>query len=441
MVQPVVIGDSGSLARSIQPTDYTTGWKTSGAPDQAVALDSWQDLFEISLRSVLTAIIQSDAPTGLTLQDLDFDGPITLRLDFMVAGHAANLSLDLTPLFPTTGEPANIAEVADLGREDAMPHSDHAHRLPSRTQSETPVVGLEQLASAPPAGYGMRLGFNAVDGTPEFASEISGVNFSTSDPEPVGAVGTPVVGVDPGAAHGDHGHAIAARSVGFDELLAAPNAADRGRAIGFDLTTGEPTTIDAGGGTFLSQTDTPIAYGAVSQVPQVNAAMDALEFGGPYQPLLTPAPPTNLRTTDAFDMALENRWNASPDAVSYEWQRKISTAAWPAGDGTAIVATVIRTVALALGTYDFRVRSVGHGGLLKSAWVEITDIPLIVTPTPAASVSNVLSRVRSQTLRFAWDNLDVDNGGIGGARVVKNSTYDFQYREFGAPTWGCRRDS
>ena len=40
MVQPVVIGDSGSLARSIQPTDYTTGWKTSGAPDQAVALDS-----------------------------------------------------------------------------------------------------------------------------------------------------------------------------------------------------------------------------------------------------------------------------------------------------------------------------------------------------------------------------------------------------------------
>ena len=436
VMQPVVIGDAASLSRDIAPTDFIAGWKTTGAPADAVSIDTFEDLLNIRLRPTLTAIILADAPTGLTLQDLSIVSPLNLTLDYMVAGHAAQLSTDLTVLFPTVGLPENIGAVADLGSDDAFPHFDHVHRLPSRTQGETPIIGLEHLAAAPPAGYGRRIAFNATTGVPEFADEVSGATLSSATPEPVGGPGTPAVGTDPAAPHADHGHGIAARAIGFAELAAAPTVADRGRAIGFDATTGDPTTLDAGGGTFLSQTDTPNAFGTAGQVPEVNSARNGLEFSGPYQPLLAPAPPTNLRATDAFDMALENRWNPSGDAVSYEWQRKSSSAAWPTTAGTNTTDTMVRATAVPLGTYDFRVRSVGHGGVLASAWVEITNIPLIATPTPAASTSNVLSRVRSQTLRFVWDNLDVNNGGVGAARVVKSANYDYQYREVGALSWG-----
>ena len=436
-MQPVPIGDAGSLGREISPADYAIGWKITGLPGDAVALDTWDDLFNIRVRDLLRAIIQADAPTGLTLQDLAFDGPITLRLDYMVLGHAASLNLDLSPLFPTTGEPALIGMVGALGILDAFPHADHAHRMPSRALSELPVIGLDQMANAAPAGFGRRLGFSAVDGTPEYADEIAGASLSSVDPQPVGGVGAPTAGILTEGLPADHLHALALRSVGLGQLEAAPTAADRGRVIGFDTVTGEPTTLDpGGGGTFLSQTDTPGAYGTPGQATVVDATSMGLVFDGPYQPLLTPAPPTNLRATDAFDMALEMDWSASPDAVTYEWQRKLSADAWPAGSGVSTTQTSTRDAALALSDYDFRVRSVGHGGLLQSAWVELQNIPIIVTPTPAASTSNVLTRVASQHLRFTWEDLDVNNGGAGAARVVKQSSYDYQYREVGVLTWG-----
>ena len=429
MVQPVVIGDPGSLGRSIQPTDYATGWKTSGPPNQAVSLDSWQDLLEISLRSVLTSIIQTDAPSGLTLQDLVIEAPITLKLEFTVAGHAAEISVDLSTLYQSTGIPSNVAEAGALGSVDGLTHPDHAHGLPSRARSETPIVGLDQMAAAPPSGRGMRLGFDATTGDPEYVAEQSGTSLGSAIPEPVG--GTPDPGSRTEALPEDHVHGIAARSVGFAELLAAPTTADRGRAIGFDLTTGEPTTIDSGGGTFLSQTDTPSAYATTGQVPEINTARDGLVFGGPFQPLVAPADPSNLRATDAFDMSLEMRFNAVAGADHYEWQRRTAGGSWPAVPGTTSNSTTVRMTAVSLGNYDFRVRAVSPNGHLQSSWVEVLNIPLIATPTPVASVSNVLTRVRSQTLRFRWGDLDVNNGGTGAALVTKHATYDFQYREVG----------
>ena len=297
------------------------------------------------------------------------------------------------------------------------------------------MVGLDQLATAPVSGRGMRLGFNATTGAPEFAPETAGAGLGTATPQPAG--GTPDPGTSAAGLPEDHVHGIASDSVGLAELAPAPSPADYGRYIGFDPTTGDPTVLSAGGGTFLSQTDTPSAFGVVSQVPQVNAARDGLEFGGPYQPLEAPGLPTNLRATDAFDMALEFAFSAGTGADHYEWQRKLSSVAWPAGDGTVTTTLSIRNTApLPLGTYDVRVRSVGIGGLLKSNWVELLNIPVIVTPTPIASPNNILTRNGSQTLRFSWDNLDVNNGGSGAARVIKEAIYDYQYREAGTLTWG-----
>ena len=330
-----------------------------------------------------------------------------------------------------------IGLTGGLGSIDGLTHPDHMHRLPSRALSESPVVGLDQLASASPAGYGKRLGFDAT-GIPVFLDELAGFPLSDLNPIDVGASGAPTPGTDGEASRRTHGHGIAARSVGLAELLSAPTMADYGRALGFDAVTGEPAVIDVGtgGGTFLSQTDTPGAFGTAGQVPQVNVALDALVFGGPYQPLPTPADPTNVHATDAFDMALEVGWSAVSGAEAYEWQRKSSSAPWPAGNGTRTTQTSTRsTSSLALGNYDFRIRSVGQGGLLRSGWTELLNIPVIATPTPATSVNNLLTRVRSQSLRFAWDDLDVDNGGSGATRVVKTSTYDFQYREAGQ-AWG-----
>ena len=106
-LQPVTIGDPASLTRTISPSDYVVGWKTTGLADDAIALDSFDDLFNIIMRPILTAIIQADAPTGLTLSDLTIEAPITLKLDYMVAGHAASLTVDLSSLFQSTGEPAH----------------------------------------------------------------------------------------------------------------------------------------------------------------------------------------------------------------------------------------------------------------------------------------------------------------------------------------------
>ena len=432
MVTPVVIGDAGSLGRAIQPTDYATGWRTTGTPDQAVSLDTWQDLFETSLRSVLTAIITVDAPTGITLQDLQIEAPITLKLDFMVGGQAAELSVDLSTLYQTS-EPADIALDGAPGNIDGLTHPDHAHGLPSRAAGNTPIIALDHLAAAPPAGHGMRLRFNATTGVPEYAPEVVGASLGTATPEPVG--GTPAPGGGPDSAPEDHVHGIAADSVGLAELAPAPSVADYGRYLGFDPTTGVSAVLDAGGGTFLSQTDTPASFGVTGQVPEINGAADALVFGGPYQPLAAPADPTNLRATDAFDMSLEMQFNAVAGADHYEWQRRAAGGSWPSAAPAMVNNTTVRVTALALGNYDFRVRAVSPNGHLQSGWVEVLNIPLIATPTPAASASNVLTRVRSQTLHYEWDNLDVDNGGVGAARVVKAAAYEFQYKEQTLANW------
>ena len=437
-MQPVTIGDPASLTRNIDPSDYVVGWKTTGLPGDAVALDSFTDLLEVRVRPVLTAIIQSDAPTGIRLTDFDLTGT-SLQLSYDVGGHAAHLLVDLADLFASAGLPENIATSASRGTSSMFPTFDHVHSLPSRTiPGEIPLVGLDQLATAPPAGYSKRLGFDAT-GVPVFLDELAGFPLSDMNPVDVGAAGAPTPGTSGEASRQTHGHGIAARSVGFTELLSAPTTTDYGRALGFDATTGEPTAIDvgAGGGTFLSQTDTPGTFGSAGQVPQVNVAQDALEFGGPYQPLPTPADPTSLRATDAFDMALEVGWNAVTGAEAYEWQRRVSGAVWPAGNGTRTTQTSTRNASpLALVSYDFRARSVGQGGLLRSGWTELLNIPVIATPTPGTSANNVLTRVRSQTLRYVWDNLDVNNGGSGQARVVKAARYEYQYRVENAPDWG-----
>ena len=438
MVMPVVIGDAGSLGRDIAPTDYALGWKVTGLPGAAVSLDTWQTLLESRLRAILTAIITADAPTGLTLSNLSFTGPTTIQLDYMVGGHASQLTVDLAALFPTTGLPSPLGLTGALGSLASMPHADHGHGLPSRAAGDTPIIGIDHLANAPGGGFGMRLGFNASTGAPEFVPENMGVGLSLNTPQPVGLASAPVVGMDPAASHADHGHELAARSVGIAELAAAPNASAYGMYLGFDPTTGEPAVLSAGGGTFLSQSDTPAAYGTTGMVPEINTVGDALVFGGPYQPLTAPIPPTQVRVTDAFDGFLEYTWAADPDAASYEYQRKATSAPWPPGDGTPLTTTSIRNgTPLALTAYDFRVRAVSTGGHLRSSWIELLNVPVIATPTPGTSLTHSLVRVRSRTLSFSWDDLDVDNGGAGQTRVVKQTRYEYQYREEGLTVWGA----
>ena len=205
------------------------------------------------------------------------------------------------------------------------------------------------------------------------------------------------------------------------------------------LPRGSLPRLDPPGTTFIGDTDTPAAYGVQGQAPVVNPAGDALEFGGPFMPIPTPADPAVLRATDAFDMFLEMRWDAVSGAEAYEWQRKPSASPnWPAGNGTRTTTLSTRNTApLTNADYDFRVRAVSIGGHLRSGWTELLNIPIIATPTPAESINNVLSRVASETLRFVWDILTVNNGGTGAARVVKNPTYHFQRRAVGTPTWGA----
>ena len=74
----------------------------TGPPGEAVSMDTWQVLLETRLRAILTAIITADAPTGITLTDLSIDAPMTLKLEYMVGGSAAELTLDLSTLFPMT---------------------------------------------------------------------------------------------------------------------------------------------------------------------------------------------------------------------------------------------------------------------------------------------------------------------------------------------------
>ena len=66
---------------------------------------------------------------------------------------------------------------------------------------------------------------------------------------------------------------------------------------------------------------------------------------------------------------------------------------------------------------------------MNSNWVSVTGIPLIVTPTPAAASTRNLQRNGSARLRLNWNDLDVNNGGSGSARVTKNIVYDIQHRE------------
>ena len=433
-MQPVVVGDAASQVREIDLTDFIVGWKTSGNPDEAVALDTLRDLLEVRARSVLRQIILAEAPTGLTLSDLTIEAPLTLKLGFMIGSNAAELTVDFTTHFVSTGEPQPIAGTGDHGREDAFTHPDHAHRLPKRTLGETPVVDLDTIANAPVSGRGKHLGFHSTTGVPEFQDAGASSPLGTANPQPVGGANAPRPGVSTDHTPIDHEHAVAPRSVGLGELKTAPTAADHGKVIGYDAA-GNPVAILPGSGTFIGDTDTPSAYGTKGQVPEINTAMDALVFGGPYQPLEHPSDPTNLRATDAFDMALEVSWNIVANAAYYEWQTRTTGASWPAGDGNQSQTTSARTTPIPLGTYDFRVRAVSPNGHLKSNWVELASIPVIATPVPAASTSNVLTRVRSRTLRFAWQDLDVNNGGSGAARVSKHAEYEYQHRLAGTNVW------
>ena len=429
-MQDVIVGDAASLSRDIIPSDFISGWRTSGPPAEAIALDSFEDLFRVRLRSILTDIITQDAPTGLTLNDITIVNNTTVRLEYEVAGHGAHLDVDLAAMF-STADPAVIGMSAVVGTDPTFPHGDHGHRLPSRAQGETPLVGLDQMANAPPAGYGRRIAFNPTTGEPEYAPEVTGVNLSTADPQPVGGAGAPSSGVELTGTPIDHLHELADRAVTLTKIAAATSTADYGKAIGFDPSSGEPTALDPPGTTFIGDTDTPSAYGTAGQVPVINGAGDALEFGGPFMPIATPADPAGLRATDAFDMFLEMHWDAVTGAEAYEWQRKLSSSVvWPAGNGTRTTTRSTRnTVPLTNAVYDFRVRAVSTGGHLRSGWTELLTIPIIATPTPAQSQNNVLSRVSSGTLRFSWDNLSVNNGGSGSARVVKSPTYEYERRE------------
>ena len=432
-IDPVVIGDAASQARDIGPDDFIVAWKVTGQPADAVSLDTARDFLETRLRSVLTAIIQADAPTGLTLTDLSIVSDTQIQLDYTVGGHAAHLTVDLAALF-TTLPPTLIATVPQDGSAPTLVRGDHAHALPSRANAgETPIVSLAHLAVSAVAGRGMRLGFNSTTGEPEYQSPSGGHGLSSADPQPVGGATAPAPGTSQLVPSADHEHAIASRSVGLPELKAAASAADYGKVVGYDSVTGEPVALDGvGGGTFLSQSDTPSAYAAAGTAPVVDAAGTALEFAGPFQPLAVPDVPTNVRATDAFDMALEVQWAASAGAVTYEWQRKpTATPDWTAATSTSVTSISVRVAMLAFGSYDFRVRAVGAGGHLASLWTELTGIPLIATPTPSAASSVVLSRLRSRTLRFRFSDLDVTNGGSGSARVTKQARHEYQYREVG----------
>lgn len=433
-VDPVVIGDAASQGRAIQPDDFAVGWKVTGNPQDAVALDTWRQLIEVSLRSILTDVIVQDAPTGLVLSDARLTGTV-LRIDYTVQGQAAHLQVDLAQLFPdATDEPANIGETADDGDASTMARSDHVHRLPSRAvMGETPIVGLDQMATAPEVNRGKRIGTNPTTGVPEYQDAAAVPSLSDADPEAVGGSGAPAAGDSADSARANHQHALELRSVGLGHMQAAPTAQDFGRVVGFDLTTGLPIAVDQAGRTFLSHSDTPAAFGAEGQAPVVNDARTALIFGGPFAPLPTPGAPANTHATDAFDMALQMQWDAVPEAEAYEWQRKVSAEDnWPTDDGTRVTATGARATALMNASHDFRVRAVGAGGLRRSAWSEVLNIPVIATPTPAQITAHVLSRVRSRTLRFTWTNVDVTNGGAGAGLVRKVATYQFERREAGA---------
>ena len=436
MQPPVVIGDAASLARDIAASDLAIGWKTTGLPADAVSLDTWQDLFELRLRAILTAIIQSDAPTGLTLTSFGLINTTTIRLEYTLAGHTAHLDVPLAALFATV-PPANIGLSANDGDTLDFPHGNHVHRMPTRAVvGETPIVGLEHIITAPTGGRGKRLGFNAATGEPEYQDPSTGNAVSTADPQAVGGPNAPAAGTDTDPASASHEHDIAARSVGLPELMAAALATDYGKVIGYDPTTGEPVALASGQSSFAGLIDTPAALGATGQAPVVDSAGTALEFAGPFQPLAAPSAPTSVRATDAFDGFLEVAWAADPDAASYEYQRKESSATWPSGTGTPTTATSVRnSTGLPLGSYDFRVRAVSPGGHLRSSWTEVLNIPVIATPTPATSATHRLSRLRSRALTFSWDSLDVSNGGTGAGRVVKAARYEYQYREFGVLTW------
>ena len=173
MVTPVTIGDAASISRDIDPSEYAIGWRVTGPPGEAVSMDTWQVLLETRLRAILTSIITADAPTGITLQDFTIVAPMTLRMEYTVGGSAAHLDLDLTTLF-TTDVPANVAAVAAAGSADGITHPDHGHRLPSRAQSETPIVGLDQFTNAPVAGRGKRFGFNCHNRRPGISGSVHG---------------------------------------------------------------------------------------------------------------------------------------------------------------------------------------------------------------------------------------------------------------------------
>lgn len=438
MALEVTIGDAPSIARDISPDDYAIGWMVTGPPADAVALDTYRTLLETRLRAILTAIIQTDAPGSIVLDDLRLNGTI-IELDYTVGGQAAQVDVDLSALFYSQA-PELIALVGNDGDSLAFPHGNHAHALPRRGQTgQVPLIVLDHLAAASAQGFGKLLGFNATTGVPEYQDPSPGTPLSDNDPVPVGGVNAPVPGIGAASSKDDHGHTIAAESVGLTEIKPAADVADYGKVIGYDLTTGAAIAILPGQSSFLTLTDTAAAFGLAGQAPVVNPGLNGLVFAGPFAPLVAPPVPTNQRVTDAFDTALATAWDASTGAEAYEWQRKLSSDLnWPGGNGTRTTALTARNTApLAAGTYDVRVRAVGVNSSIRSAWVELLNIPLITTPAPGVSTGHALSRAGSGTLRFDWDNLDVNNGGTGAARVVKTATYQIEWREVGAANWGA----
>ena len=90
---------------------------------------------------------------------------------------------------------------------------------------------------------------------------------------------------------------------------------------------------------------------------------------------------------------------------------------------------------LSPSTYDFRVRAVGMDGLLKSPWVEVEQFPVADTPLPGVPAQHSSSRVRSGVLRYAYDNLNVDNGGAGRGRVFHVGKVPCPVPGGGHPGW------